>query len=398
MANTLKFGNGEWYGKKDTILAYNDENSNYKPLPFNFSRASKATVINKDGLIEEVGSGIPRIDYKDNSKGALLLEPSRTNYLPKSIRLDQWSSASNATVEYGFPDPFGGSQAVKATSSTTAQAYQIYWGFTSANTYNLSVYAKKGTAKIFRIDFAIPDNGYFLVNLETGESAGTSGFSGMINTKIEPLDNDWYRISLTSTTVNPNYVRMGANNQEGFLYMAFAQVEVGTYPTSYIPTQGSVVTRLADSCSQTTPDGVIGQTEGTLFLDVNISHIVGSEAIGGINSGGYANHVTINRVGNTIQFVRNSATQSGVMVLSSSAITVGSFKLAIAYKSGDTACFLNGTQVSTTQTQTFTNGTLNLVRISGDAIGSIPFADTYNQVKLYNTRLSNSELAALTQV
>ena len=35
MANTLKFGNGEWYGKKDTILAYNDLNSNYKPLPFN---------------------------------------------------------------------------------------------------------------------------------------------------------------------------------------------------------------------------------------------------------------------------------------------------------------------------------------------------------------------------
>ena len=37
--NTLKFGNGEWYGKKDTILAYNDENSNFKPLPFRFDRA-----------------------------------------------------------------------------------------------------------------------------------------------------------------------------------------------------------------------------------------------------------------------------------------------------------------------------------------------------------------------
>ena len=79
MANTLKFGNGEWYGKKDTILAYNDENNNYKPLPFDFSRGSSATVINKDGLIETVGSGEPRIDYKDNTKGALLLEPSRTN-------------------------------------------------------------------------------------------------------------------------------------------------------------------------------------------------------------------------------------------------------------------------------------------------------------------------------
>jgi hypothetical protein len=159
MANTLKFGNGEWYGKKDTILAYNDENRNFKPLPFNFSRESSATVINKDGLIEEVGSGQPRIDFKDNTKGALLLEPSRTNYLPKSERLDQWSAASNATVEYGFPDPFGGNKAVKATSSSTAQAYQIYWGFTSANTYNLSVYAKRGTAKFLELilQFQITD-------------------------------------------------------------------------------------------------------------------------------------------------------------------------------------------------------------------------------------------------
>ena len=90
MANTLKFGNGEWYGKKDTILAYNDENYNYKPLPFDFSRDSSATVINKDGLIETVGSGEPRIDYKDDSKGALLLEPQRTNLLPYSEDFSFW--------------------------------------------------------------------------------------------------------------------------------------------------------------------------------------------------------------------------------------------------------------------------------------------------------------------
>ena len=82
--NTLKFGNGEWYGKKDTILAYNDENSNFKPLPFSFDRASSATRVNKDGLIETVGSGEPRIDYKDDSKGALKLEPSRSNLVTYS--------------------------------------------------------------------------------------------------------------------------------------------------------------------------------------------------------------------------------------------------------------------------------------------------------------------------
>ena len=55
MANTFKFGNGEWAVGKETALAYNDENSNFKPLPFTFDRASTATVVNKQGLIETVG-------------------------------------------------------------------------------------------------------------------------------------------------------------------------------------------------------------------------------------------------------------------------------------------------------------------------------------------------------
>ena len=77
MSNTLKLGNGKWATGKDT-LAYNDfrTNTNYKPLAFSFSRDSSATVVNKDGLIETVGSGEPRIDFKDNTKGALLLEPT----------------------------------------------------------------------------------------------------------------------------------------------------------------------------------------------------------------------------------------------------------------------------------------------------------------------------------
>jgi hypothetical protein len=52
MANTFKFGNGKWAVKDGSALAYNDENGNFKPLPFDFTRASSATRVNKDGLIE----------------------------------------------------------------------------------------------------------------------------------------------------------------------------------------------------------------------------------------------------------------------------------------------------------------------------------------------------------
>ena len=85
MANTtLKFGNGNWAIKEDSALAYSDQYDNFKPLPFDFSRASNATVVNKAGLIETVGNGIPRIDFLGNTQGALLLEPQRTNAITNS--------------------------------------------------------------------------------------------------------------------------------------------------------------------------------------------------------------------------------------------------------------------------------------------------------------------------
>ena len=144
MANTLKFGNGEWYGKKDTILAYNDENSNYKPLPFNFSRASKATRVNKDGLIEEVGSGQPRVDYKDDSKGALLLEPARTNSLPYSANFSTWSATGGASVVGNKLGVGGGSDAFEFFSDGTANT-RLYYSLSNTGELSFSVFAKKNT-------------------------------------------------------------------------------------------------------------------------------------------------------------------------------------------------------------------------------------------------------------
>ena len=98
MANTFKFGNGEWAVGKETALAYNDENSNFKPLPFTFDRASTATVVNKQGLIETVGIDEPRIDFLNNTKGHLLLEPERRNIVTDSEALTYFSSQKDSTI------------------------------------------------------------------------------------------------------------------------------------------------------------------------------------------------------------------------------------------------------------------------------------------------------------
>ena len=72
MANTFKFGNGSWAVKDGLALAYNDESNNFKPLPFDFTRASSATRVNKQGLIETVRPNRPRIAFTANTSGHLL--------------------------------------------------------------------------------------------------------------------------------------------------------------------------------------------------------------------------------------------------------------------------------------------------------------------------------------
>jgi len=100
MANTIKFGNGQWATKEDSILAYNDENANFKPLPFVASRTSTATRVNKSGLLETVGVGIPRVDYLSNTSGAYLLEPSSTNLITQSESFgNSYWTKSGASIE-----------------------------------------------------------------------------------------------------------------------------------------------------------------------------------------------------------------------------------------------------------------------------------------------------------
>ena len=262
MANTLKFGNGEWYGKKDTILAYNDENSNYKPLPFDFSRASKATVINKYGLIEEVGSGEPRIDYLGNTKGALKLEPQRTNILTQSQAFDNayWSK-SGASVTGGFASPSADSPlgAFKLVA-TTNDPYIYKTGLNvTANTQTASIYVKG-------VGSSIGKEGRLLFWY-----IGTAG--GTTLSVPFTLTSDWQRVQGSSTPTSGGTIALRIDlpdvsvvGEEVLIYGA--QLEQGSYSTSLINTQGSAVTRLADSCSQTVPSGVIGQTEGTLYAEL----------------------------------------------------------------------------------------------------------------------------------
>ena len=414
--NTLKFGNGEWYGKKDTILAYNDENSNFKPLPFSFDRASSATVVNKDGLIETVGSGEPRIDYKDDSKGALLLEPSRSNSLVQSNQFDTtWTiNASALDLTSGQSGVYGSNDAWLLKKNYTGSRFLQQSVSLSSAQYSYSVYLKAESTNwvlIWSYDGSTGVEAYF--DLENGV-VGDTGGSNLDSTNIESVGNGWYRCTLTYTRPT-TLVRIYPADDNGSvsptddngIYIQNAQLEQGSYATSYIPTQGGAVTRVAESCEQTVPSGIIGQTEGTMYgeIDFKSKPEAGSPIVGIMTLNNNVNNLQnciilgierqsggINRFYPFVQ-VGNST----VAYIIGGTLTDGNYKVAFAYKQNDFILYVNGVQIGTDTNGAVPTTSQVLVgeRYNGD---TIKIADGIKETKLYNTRLSNAELQALTTI
>ena len=407
MANTLKFGNGEWYGKKDTILAYNDENKNYKPLPFDFSRGGSDTVVNKDGLIETVGSGQPRIDYKDNSKGALLLEPSRSNLVNNSNFQSGWSLLSGGSITQNQSISPDGTQnaAILSGDGVGSNAAYTFINVTTQE-YTYSMFAKKGSEYILRMKgFSGGANGNVEFNLNNGtiETPSDGNFS---NEKIEDYGNGWYRCSVKVTVTSSGSKTFGFNREaivSGDLFSVYGvQFEQGSYPTSYIPTQGGVVTRLADSCSNGGNDQVINSTEGVLYAEISTNTDATDKAIslnngvtGSLNNRLWIGYSTSSKrvyalgyVNNTIQFALSKLMTDETAFV----------KIACKYALNDVSFFVNGEKVGTdTSALAFTQ--LNSLDFNiGNGSGAASFYGNTKDLRVYNTTLSDSELIALTQV
>jgi hypothetical protein len=385
MANTLKFGNGEWYGKKDTILAYNDENSNYKPLPFEFSRASSATVVNKAGLIETVGSGEPRIDFKDNTKGALLLEPTSTNLVTYSEDFNTWSR-SGWTLTSGLLAPNGGLDAysvLRTAGITFAQSVTLL----SNTTYTFSAYIKNVNATNIQLR----------VQNQAGNTSGTESNCIVFSVTDQTNDSDFTRITHTFNTGDAGTYGLFLGYFSAGEYIVYAaQVEQGSYATSYIPTSGSAVTRIADACNNGGNDQVINSTEGVLYFE--------GQSFGGtsngfitLSDGSSTNRISL-RIGYYIStLIYIQMTSSGTPQFEQPYNTSGtSFnfndfnKYALKYKQDDCALFLNGVKVTSISSATMPTNLSKLQFTNSDGVG-YSFLGTQKDTRLYNTALTDQD-------
>jgi hypothetical protein len=398
MANTLELGNGKWATGKDTVLAFNDENNNFKPLPFSFSRASSGTVVNKDGLIETVGSGEPRIDFLGNTKGALLLEPQRTNSLQYSEDFNQssWSTPNINVTSNVTNAPNGTTTADLIEEVTNGGSLRQAISVSGQLTFSFYLKYASGTntsASLFCTD-ANQQAGF---NLKTGVVNYVSGSTAT----IENVGNGWYRCSMTFTSSASSTLILFPNYQSGIggVYAWGAQVEQGSYATSYIPTSGQAngVTRVAEDFNCTLPDtdsfnsstgfsvitkfgiGTAGSGTSSPFMyfsDDNASTFIGFGSTGSnfrcrLNLNGTA---YLNTQGNALRTQENS--------------------LFVSCDSNGWSQGANGV----------TNYTGNNDASVYDKLSTIIYAPSeiygiirIKELSVYNTRLSNSELQALTQ-
>jgi hypothetical protein len=411
MAETLNLGNGNWGVKKDSLLGYNSENGNFKPLPFDFTRASSATVVNKAGLIETVGSGEPRIDFSNDVKGALLLEPTRSNLITYSEDFSNaaWSKFRTTITPNTIISPSGDLVADSFIEDSTNNTHVLRFNYTpNTSNYIFSVFAKSlsGNRRI-RLSSSF-ETSFAIFNIENGTVVSSTGID---SSKIEDYGNGWYKCTVekANNSISGNFdFRLDNGTTETYqgdgtsgVYIYGASLEQGSYATSYIPTQGSAVTRVADVCNQTVPSGIIGQTEGTIFLDFKVLSEDEINANIFNTNKNTTNAIAIIRTKSTkkiqVQTFFNSVNANYVSI---NPYDVGDeIKLAFKYKSGDIKFYINGI-LENSATPTFTiSSSLSEINLADNVTYFARKEGVdYTSLQLYNTALTDAELQALTKI
>ena len=356
---------------------------------------NSTSVTGKAGVLID----LPRIDYSSGA-GALLLEPSRQQLVRYSEYFNGWTYKDAISIETNTNEttsPDGLYNASKMVESATTGTHRVFEGISGTNK-TLSFFAKAGGRDW--VNVLVDNGGYVFFNVATGEKGVQQSGSP---TTIEDYGNGWYRCSVYN--FHPTYALIGvssADNTQSYtgdgtsaVYLYGAQVEAGSYSTSYIPNHGESggVTRAADSCSVTGASDVIGQTEGTMYWEVDFGANDSAEYPAVFLYDGTSNNrILIQRRGNNqlLQYQINAGGSNQVDEFSTTAVGSGKVKIAIAYKANDFVLYLNGSQeASDTSGSTF-SGALSQI-----AFQNTRHDNTY-QLALFKERLSNAELAALT--
>jgi len=374
---------------------------------FDFSRSGSATRVNKDGLIEVVGSNVPRLDYPIidgvvQDTPSLLLEPSRTNRIAHSEDFTSWTASNINVTSNSTISPDGSSNASLISISGGTSDQRIYYSVTYSGTNVFSVFAKANDSKWLMLQTGGSSNKWF--DLENGVLGGSTVTSAYIDSFIEDYGNGWYRCGMiftdsftTTTRIYPAEGDLDVTHTSGSIYIWGAQSETSSsYPTSYIPTSGSAVTRNAEVCNGAGTSADFNDSEGVLFAEISALANDSTSRVITLGDGTSSNRIQVffsttsdTIVGNLISGGVSQALFSYVV----NDITTES-KIAYKYKANDFSFWINGFEIATDISGSVSSGLSELAFDNGT--GASDFYGKTKQLITFKEALTDAELEELT--
>ncbi len=387
-----------------------------------FTRASVATYVGKDGLIKTAGENEPRFDH-DSITGeslGLLIEEERTNLFEYSgdFTNADWAKFDVSISSNSIIAPDGSTNSYTITEGTANSQHNITDTTTVTGTKTFSVYAKlaSGSRLLRIVDYNATDGA---VTARFDLSNGTIDAGSDSSAVIKDCGNGWYRCSITTTTtVESNYYISLCQSDSTFtytgdgsssFYIFGAQLEVGSFPTSYIPTSGSTVTREKEfpaiETSSIDFNDFSQGGEGTLVCEFSNAGAIGSDVAvcfsGDTHNGATFVGLGTNSNRNAFNRVRVNGTNT-VLSTDSNFTTTGFYK--VAFGIGQSRCTLTvrgsssgvveDTSVSYDSTP-YTKLVLGCDQTSNSSNNMIN--GTIKSVFYYPTLLTDTQLQTLTQ-
>jgi len=378
------------------------------PTPV-FTRASTATFVGSDGLIQTAAINAPRFDHDPLTlacKG-LLIEESRTNLFQTSDDFNNayWTKTGSSISSDSTTSPSGLVDADKIVEDTSSGAHgvSVSPAITFGIAYTLSFYAKKGERSWIRATVTTGGISTWF-DLDNGV-LGTVGVG--VNASIQSVGNGWYRCvaTMTSASIAGNVLirTQTADGQTTYagdgtssLFIWGAQLEAGSFPTSYIPTTTAALARSADVCDVVGAD--VHPSVGTLVVefDRRALNSASFKSPGRVLASASATATDYAGIDHNDTQVRTPirAANATVSTLIFSNTTLGNTKVAVAWASGDSAHVSGGAVRNSTSAAIAFANPLDTISFCGLPAAAI--STTISSIRYYKKRLPNAKLQTLT--
>jgi hypothetical protein len=396
-----------------------------------FTRTSSATRTNETGLVEVVPANAPRFDHSyDPVSGSvkslgLLVEEARSNLLLRSEEFDSasWNVASTPVAVTANTETSPSGNLTADTLANTGNAnteYRIVQFVTSSSQICFSVYVKEGTHQFLQFRTNNEASGFVNFDLSSISVSATTATGSILDAGF-----GWRRCSAVFAAASITSVQiqlvsgLGAVRAEVWtptgtinIYIWGAQLEQGSFPTSYIPTTTSTATRTADNASITGSNfsDFYNHNEGSIFMRYRISQL--TEFIPGVtgNTTFYifmdtASEGTTSSFNKLQQFASIANMQNRHQVDGVNYSPVGfsppplnvTNVCGISYKIGTSqiAAYSNSNISFTTAPSTPNN--ISILKIGNDNTNSSPLNGHIAQLIYYPSRLPNDQLITLTK-